>query len=84
MQRKIVFLMSKYINPFLDWSFKYLFGRDSVKDILIGFLNALFAGKHVIVDVTFNNNEHQPEDQRGRAIIYDIFCTTGKGERIIV
>lgn len=84
MQRKIVFFMSKYINPFLDWSFKHLFGRDSVKDILIGFLNALFAGKHVIVDVTFNNNEHQPENQRGRAIIYDIFCTTDKGERIIV
>lgn len=44
----------------------------------------MFAGKHVIVDVTFNNNEHQPENQRGRAIIYDIFCTTDKGERIIV
>lgn len=25
--------MSKYINPFLDWSFKHIFGRDSVKDI---------------------------------------------------
>ena len=33
LRRKIVFFMSKYINPFLDWSFKYLFGRDSVKDM---------------------------------------------------
>ena len=76
--------MSKYINPFLDWSFKHIFGRDSVKDILIGFLNALFAGRHVIVDIDFGNSERQPEDQQGRAIIYDIFCTTDRGERIIV
>jgi len=76
--------MSKYINPFLDWSFKHIFGRESVKDILIGFLNVLFDGKHVIVDIEFMNNEHHPEDKRGRAMIYDIFCTTDTGERIIV
>ena len=76
--------MSKYINPFLDWSFKHIFGRDEVKDILIGFLNALFAGKHVIEDVIFGNNERQPEEMEGRTIIYDLFCTTDKGERIIV
>lgn len=76
--------MSKYINPFLDWSFKHIFGRDSVKDILIGFLNALFAGKHVIVDIDFKNVERQHDDKDMRAIIYDVFCTTDKGERIIV
>ena len=76
--------MSKYINPFFDWSFKRIFGNDSVKDILIGFLNALFAGKHVIVDVKYENVERQYDDQDTRAIIYDVFCTTDKGERLIV
>lgn len=76
--------MSKYINPFFDWSFKRIFGNDSVKEILIGFLNALFAGKHVIVDVKYENVERQYDDRDTRAIIYDVFCTTDKGERLIV
>lgn len=75
---------AKYINPLMDWSFKHLFGRESVKDILMGFLNALFEGKHVIEDVIYLNNECQGESAENRAVIYDVHCRTDKGEYIIV
>ena len=29
------------INPFIDWGFKYVFGREENKDLLTGFLNLL-------------------------------------------
>lgn len=75
---------SKYINPFVDWSFKYIFGRESVKDILIGFLNAVMQGEHVIKDVTYLNNEHPRKEAEGKTIIYDLLCQTDCDEYVIV
>ena len=43
--------MGKFINPFTDWGFKHIFGRDISKDLLIDFLNGLFAGKMRILSV---------------------------------
>ena len=40
-----------YIDPRTDFGFKYLFGTELNKDLLIGFLNALFHGTRVITDV---------------------------------
>lgn len=75
---------SKYINPFVDWSFKYLFGKESVKDILIGFLNAVMQGEYRIMDIHYLNNEHQRENVNGKTIIYDLLCETDRGEYVIV
>ena len=41
-------LRERYVNPYTDFAFKLLFGTDLNKEILIGFLNALFDGKQVI------------------------------------
>lgn len=76
--------MSKFISPFSDWSFKYIFGSESAKEILIGFLNALFNGTYVIKDVQFCNKEQSPRNKDDRAIIYDVYCETDKGDYIIV
>ena len=51
-------LRERYVNPYTDFAFKLLFGTDLNKEILIGFLNALFDGKQVIEDVTYLNTEH--------------------------
>ena len=40
-------LRERYVNPYTDFAFKLLFGTDLNKEILIGFLNALFDGKQV-------------------------------------
>ena len=73
--------MSKFINPFTDWGFKHIFGK---KEFLINFLNSLLEGEHVITDIRYLNNERESEQISLRKVIYDIFCETEKGERIIV
>ena len=76
--------MGRFINPFTDYGFKFLFGREVEKELLISFLNDLLVGEHVITDIQFLNNEQQPEVKNERGIIYDIYCMTDTGERIIV
>ena len=49
--------MSKFINPFTDYGFKLIFGREVSKDLLIEFLNDLLEGERVITDLQFLNNE---------------------------
>ena len=76
--------MGRFINPFTDFGFKFLFGREVEKELLIDFLNDLLVGEHIITDIQFLNNEQQPEVKAERGIIYDIYCVTDTGERIIV
>ena len=76
--------MAKFINPFTDWGFKHIFGREISKGLLISFLNDLFAGEFRIADLKFNNNERQGLTKDGRGVVFDIFCTTDEGKNIIV
>lgn len=76
--------MGRFINPYSDYGFKLLFGREVSKVLLIDFLNDLLVGERAIVDLTFLNNEQLPAYQEGRGIIYDVYCTTDTGEKIIV
>jgi predicted transposase/invertase (TIGR01784 family) len=76
--------VGKYINPFTDWGFKWIFGQELSKDLLISFLNELLEGERVIEDITFLNNEQQPASKEEKTIIYDVYCRTNTGEEIIV
>ena len=76
--------MAKFINPFTDWGFKHIFGRDISKDLLIDFLNGLFAGKMRITNLNFCNTEQIPETYDDRNVVFDLFCTTDDVEKIIV
>ena len=59
--------MGKFINPFTDFGFKHIFGREMDKDILIEFLNDLLEGEHTIMDLRIMNNERLPETEQGRS-----------------
>ena len=48
---------SRYINPLLDFSFKKIFGSDPNKDLLIDFLNEIFKGRKLIIDLVYNRND---------------------------
>lgn len=76
--------MGKFIKLFTDYGFKKIFGQEISKDLLIDFLNDLLKGERVITDFTFLNNEQLPADEDGRSLIYDIYCSTDTGEKIIV
>ena len=76
--------MAQFINPFSDWGFKHIFGREISKDLLICFLNDLFAGEFVIKSLAFGNKEQIGLSKDSREVIFDIYCTTDEGKEIIV
>ena len=76
--------MGKFINPFTDWGFKRIFGQEVNKELLISFLNELFAGEHVIRDIKFRDKEMLGETKDSKSIVFDIFCDTDDGKHIIV
>ena len=73
-----------YIDPRTDFGFKYLFGTPMNKELLIGFLNALFHGTHIITDLTYLNGEQLGIRKEDRRAIFDVYCETESGERFIV
>lgn len=74
----------KVMRPFLDWSFKYLFGTEESKPNLIGFLNLLLNPKAKIVDVQFMNNESLPLSVEQKGCVFDILCKDTNGDRFLI
>ena len=77
-------LNTKYINPYTDFGFKKLFGSPLNKDLLIGFLNALFEeAKQIpgdkILDVKYLSNEMLGRSPYDRKAVFDVLCETEKG-----
>jgi len=76
---------SVFINPFTDFGFKKIFGREENKDLLIDFLNELLAYQgEKIADLTYKKNEHLGESGIDRNVIFDLYCENEKGEKFIV
>ncbi len=65
----------RYIDPFTDFGFKWLFGTEEHKDLLISFLNDLLDIESPIVDVTYKNLEKMGVNIVDRRAIFDIYCT---------
>lgn len=76
--------MGRFINPFTDIGFKRIFGQEVSKPLLLDFLNNLLKGEKVITNLTFLDKEQPAAYKDDRSLIYDVFCETDEGERIIV
>lgn len=74
----------RYINPLTDFGFKRIFGIPFNKDLLMSFLNALFNGDPVVSDITYKNSEKFGTNEEARRAVFDVYCTTDTGARIIV
>lgn len=80
-------IITRRLNPFTDFGFKYIFGREQSKPILMKFLNELLAddpGFEKIVNITYDNKETARGSVEERAAIYDVVCTTSTGKKFIV
>lgn len=77
-------MTERYINPHTDFGFKRLFGSEFNKDLLISFLNALFAGEQTVTEVTYLNSEQLGERRDSRRAIFDVYCQNEHGDRFIV
>lgn len=79
--------MKPFINPFVDYAFKYIFGREESKELLIDFLNGLLCdepGFAPIVELEYLDKEAKRPREDTKGIIYDIHCRTSNGKRFIV
>ncbi len=74
----------KYIDPFTDFGFKWLFGTEDNKALLISFLNDLLDIEYKIVDITYRNLEKLGLNIVDRKAVFDIFCTDEKNNNFIV
>ena len=74
----------QFINPFTDMGFKKIFGQEITKDLLIDFLNDLLIGEREITDIQFLDKEQLGVTEEDRSLIYDVYCETVTGEKIIV
>ncbi|PWK27127.1 putative transposase/invertase (TIGR01784 family) [Arcicella aurantiaca] len=77
-------LKEKYVNPFTDFGFKKLFGTEPNKDLLIDFLNQIIPKSHTIKDLSYTSNEYLGYSDVDRKAIFDLFCTSEKGDKFIV
>ena len=73
----------KYADLLDDEVFKLVFGRESTKDVMIEFLNQVILDRR-IVDLQFIDKEMHPIERDCKGSVYDMFCKTDVGSRIIV
>ena len=77
-------IKEKYIDPFTDFGFKYIFGTEKNKKFLISFLNDLLDLEDKIVDITYRSLEKLGLSIIDRKAIFDVYCTDEKGNSFIV
>ena len=75
---------SRYIDLLSDHGFKYIFGREPNKDLLIHFLNELIRGEKNINDIQYSKNEFYNAGEQDGAVIFDLLCTGDKGEKFLI
>ena len=77
-------LKERYVNFYTDFAFKKLFGTEVNKELLISFLNAMFDGREVIRDLNYLNVEHLGHVAEDRKAVFDVYCETETGDKILV
>ncbi|MDP9079436.1 MAG: Rpn family recombination-promoting nuclease/putative transposase [Bacteroidota bacterium] len=77
-------ITGKYIDPLVDFAFKKIFGNEPNKDLLIAFLNEVFRGRKLIVDLVYNKNEHPGDLKDEGAAIFDLLCTGENNEKFLI
>ncbi|MDE5586366.1 MAG: Rpn family recombination-promoting nuclease/putative transposase, partial [Muribaculaceae bacterium] len=68
-------IKTPYINIQTDFGFKEVFGQVKNKKAIIRFLNVLFSGKLTVRDVVYHDKEILPSEEKGKRIVYDVYCT---------
>jgi predicted transposase/invertase (TIGR01784 family) len=73
--------LGKYVNPATDFGFKLIFGLEA---FLLHFLNALLPIEGGIASLEYRNTVRSRRSKEERENIFDLYCTSGKGEHFII
>ena len=77
-------ITGRYINPYTDYGFKFLFGSEPNKEFTLGLVNALLKGKEVIKSLTLKPTEQLGDTKEDRRSVFDVYCENERGENIII
>ncbi|MBQ7268354.1 MAG: PD-(D/E)XK nuclease family transposase, partial [Bacteroidales bacterium] len=72
-----------YVELMLDRNFKLFFGSEERKDLLL-FLLQLVLPELGIESVSLGPQEHVGRDEGLKSSVFDVYCTTKDGRRIII
>lgn len=70
-----------FVDLRLDYAFKLIFGTPGNEDLLLLLVNAILP-ENDIKAVTLNSQENMGLRRNARKSVFDISCTTSKGERL--
>lgn len=74
----------RFINPYTDYGFKYLFGTEPNKEFTLALVNALLRGKEVIKSLTLIPSEQLGDTKEDRRAVFDVYAENERGEKIII
>ena len=74
----------RYINPYTDYGFKYLFGTEPNKEFTLALVNELLRGEEVIKSLTLIPSEQLGDTKEDRRAVFDVYAENEKGEKIII
>lgn len=84
MKEKVQTARKGPINPFMDWGFKYMFGREETKETLIGFLNLLLNPDVYIINISYLNTELLGDSPELKRCVVDVLATDEEGNRYLI
>src|SRR5690606_31094219 len=76
--------LGKYVDPRTDFGWKFYFGREENKILLIEFLYSLFEGEKVVKDLRYKTVEHDGDHEDMRRVVFDLLCISDDGKHFIV
>ena len=76
-------MSGRYINPYTDFGFKYLFGTEPNKENTLELVNALLQGREHIRSLTLIPTEQLGDTQDDRRSVFDVYCENEQGDKII-
>jgi predicted transposase/invertase (TIGR01784 family) len=77
-------MSGRYINPYTDYGFKYLFGTEPNKENTLELINALLQGREHIRSLTLIPSEQLGDTQDDRRSVFDVYCENEQGDKIII
>jgi predicted transposase/invertase (TIGR01784 family) len=77
-------IKERYIDPFTDFGFKWIFGTEENKELLISFLNDILELEYPIIEIEYKNLEKLGIHISDRRAIFDIYCKDSKKDQFIV
>ena len=76
--------VGRYINPYTDYGFKYLFGTEPNKEFTLALINELLRGKEVVKSLTLIPSEQLGFMEDKWNYMFKVYCENDRGEKIII